>query len=153
MQKLRFVALLLMLPLVAFGVSTNAQQGAGSSSGSPGGTLSATLSGKAEVPGPGDPDGSGTAKITVAPDKGEVCFELAVADIAPAAAAHIHEASADKAGPVKVPLTAPKEGTSKGCASAAPELIKAMMQNPSNYYVNVHNAEFKAGAVRGQLSK
>jgi hypothetical protein len=31
------------------------------------------------------------------------------------------------------------------------DLIKAIQANPSNYYVNVHNAEYSAGAVRGQL--
>jgi hypothetical protein len=31
--------------------------------------------------------------------------------------------------------------------------IKHVMQNPANYYVNVHNAEFPDGAVRGQLGK
>jgi hypothetical protein len=39
-------------------------------------TFSAELSGAAEVPGPGDPDGSGTATITLDPSQGEVCFNL-----------------------------------------------------------------------------
>jgi len=49
------------------------------------------LSGAAEVPGPGDTDGSGMATITLNPEQREVCFELTVSNIAPAAAAHIHE--------------------------------------------------------------
>lgn len=116
-------------------------------------SLSIALTGAAEVPGPGDADGSGAAKLTFHADKGEVCYELTVANIEPAAAAHIHEAPAGKAGPVKVGLEAPKSGSSKGCAKADAELIKTMMKNPANYYVNVHNAEFKAGAVRGQLAQ
>lgn len=115
--------------------------------------LSFALTGAAEAPGPGDSDGSGKVTLTLNPDKGEVCYEITVADIQPAMAAHIHEAPAGKAGPVKVGLDAPKSGSSKGCVSADGELIKTMLKNPSNYYVNVHNAEFKAGAVRGQLTQ
>src|SRR5919108_4339554 len=74
-----------------------------------------TLTGTAEVPGPGDSDGSGTVKLTLNPDKGEVCYELTVANIQEATAAHIHEGAMGKEGPVKVGLEAPKTGTAKRC--------------------------------------
>jgi hypothetical protein len=114
-----------------------------------------TLTGAAEVPGPGDPDGSGTAWLRLNPGQEEVCFELSVSNIAlPATGAHIHVGTADVAGPVVVPLTAPDgSGTSSGCVSADQDLILDIMQNPEGYYVNVHSTEFPAGAVRGQLSK
>jgi hypothetical protein len=115
--------------------------------------LATTMTGAAEVPGPGDPDGSGTASITLNPGQGQVCFELTVSAIATATAAHIHVGPAGVAGPVVVGLAPPTSGTSSGCVSADPELIKAIIQNPEEYYVNVHNADFPAGAVRGQLSK
>jgi hypothetical protein len=116
--------------------------------------FSTTLTGAAEVPGPGDPDGSGTAALRLNPGQQEVCFELTVSGIAPATAAHIHVGPAGVAGPVVVPLAPPTSGTSSGCVTGVdPELIKAIIQNPQAYYVNVHNAEFPAGALRGQLSK
>src|SRR5687768_11368736 len=52
--------------------------------------LTATLTGAAEVPGPGDPDGSGTVRLTLNRGQAEVCFALEVTNIAPATAAHIH---------------------------------------------------------------
>jgi hypothetical protein len=114
-----------------------------------------TLTGAAEAPGPGDPDGSGTAFLSLNPGTGQVCFELSVSGIAlPASGAHIHVAPAGSPGPVVVPLTPPDEsGTSSGCVSASRELIIAIIQNPEAYYVNVHTTEFPPGAVRGQLSK
>jgi hypothetical protein len=117
--------------------------------------FSGTMTGAAERPGPGDPDGSGTFSFTFNQGEGEVCFWLSVADIAlPATGAHIHIAPATDPGPVVIPLTAPDEtGTSSGCVSADPSLIKAIRQNPENYYVNVHTSDFGGGAVRGQLSK
>jgi hypothetical protein len=115
--------------------------------------LSTTMTGGEEVPGPGDPDGSGEAFITLNHGSGEVCFQITVSDIAPATAAHIHEAPAGVAGGVVVGLTPPTGGSSSGCVSADRDLIKDIIQNPAEYYVNVHNADFPAGAVRGQLSK
>lgn len=121
-------------------------------------TFLTTLSGAEEVPGPGDPDGSGTARITLNHGQGTICYELTVVDIEPARAAHIHEAGAGAAGPVVVTLVAstlvaPTDGSSSGCVAADRALIKEIIQHPEDYYVNVHNAEFPAGALRGQLGK
>jgi hypothetical protein len=118
-------------------------------------TFSAELSGEAEVPGPGDPDGSGTASVTANLFKRQVCFELTVSDIGPAAAAHIHVGAPDVAGPVVVPLNpSPTDGSSSGCANnLEARLIRNIIQHPENYYVNVHNEEFQDGAIRGQLSR
>nr|WP_294693597.1 CHRD domain-containing protein [uncultured Friedmanniella sp.] len=64
--------------------------------------LSATLKGEREVPGPGDPDGRGTARIKVQQD--QVCFHLSWRSIEAPTAAHIHVGPRDVAGPVVVGL-------------------------------------------------
>jgi hypothetical protein len=116
--------------------------------------LTAVLTGDAEVPGPGDPDGDGLARITLNQGQKEVCFDLEVFDIAPAFAAHIHQGAAGVAGPVVVTLGPPTTGSSSGCVGGvAPNLIKEIRKHPSDFYVNVHNADFAPGALRGQLSK
>jgi len=116
------------------------------------------LTGEAEVtaagvPNQGDLDGTGTAELTINVGQGRICYTLNVSGIEPAAAAHIHEAPATTTGPVVVPLEAPTDGESSGCATVDRELAKDILKNPSDYYVNVHNAPFPAGALRGQLSK
>ena len=115
--------------------------------------LVTTMTGAAEVPGPGDPDGTGTATITLNPGKGEVCYELTVDKIAAANAAHIHSGAVDKAGPPVLTLKAPANGSSKECATLERDKIMDILKNPAMYYVNVHNAEYPDGAVRGQLGK
>jgi len=114
--------------------------------------LSTTMTGAAEAPGPGDPDGTGTASINLNPATGEICFSLTVANIAPATAAHIHRAPVGVPGPVVVPLTAPTSGSSLGCVIKDKSLVKEIQQHPERFYVNVHNAVYPAGAIRGQLS-
>jgi hypothetical protein len=121
--------------------------------------FSTVLTGAAEVPGPGDPDASGTAFITLNQGQGEVCFDLSWAGIdGTVVAAHIHAAPAGVAGPVVVPLftDVALAGTdsASGCvAGVSEDLIKDIRQNPENYYVNIHSTVFPAGAVRGQLGK
>jgi CHRD domain len=121
--------------------------------------FSTTLTGAAEVPGPGDADASGVALITLNQGQGEVCFDLSWAGIdGTVIAAHIHAAPAGVAGPVVVPLftgvALAGTDSASGCASGvSEELLKAIRQNPENYYVNIHSTVFPAGAVRGQLGK
>jgi len=117
--------------------------GAAEDSGRP---LSGELSGTAEVP-PADPDGSGTAFITLNQGQGRVCWQLTWSNIGAPFAAHIHAAPAGVNGPIVVPLS-PIDG---GCTNAQDALIKAIRQNPEGYYVNIHNTEFPGGAIRGQL--
>ena len=42
---------------------------------------------------------------------------------------------------------------SPGTVVVEKELVKEIRKNPEAYYVNVHNAAYPSGAVRGQLSK
>jgi hypothetical protein len=145
-QSVGLIGLIMFIAGISFVLSAqDPQQG--------GRPLSTTLTGAAEVPGPGDTDGTGTASITLNHGKGEVCYELSVDKIAAANAAHIHAGAVDKAGPPIANLTPPTNGSSKGCVALDKDKIKDVMQNPANYYVNVHNAEFPDGAVRGQLGK
>ena len=109
------------------------------------------LTGAAEVPGPGDDDGDGLANVFLEPDQGRICYDINVNGIGTATAAHIHEGGEDESGPVVVPLQPPAEGAIDGCAPAEAELIDRIEADPSGFYVNVHNAEFPDGAVRGQL--
>jgi len=142
-QSLGLIALILFVAGLSFVLSAQDQQG--------GRPITVTLMGAAEVPGPGDPDGTGTARLTFNPGKNQVCYELKVDKIAAANGAHIHAGVAGKAGPPIVTLTPPANGSSKECAPLAPEKITDIIRNPSNYYVNLNNAEFPKGAVRGQL--
>lgn len=136
-------------------IAENSSTEVGAANGEVGGRpLSAHLLGANEVPVMGDPDGSGTARVTVNIGQGSISYELSVSNIDPAAAAHIHRAPAGVAGPVIIALTAPTSGTSSGTITGIdPDLLKAIIQHPEEYYVNVHNAMYPGGAARGQLSK
>jgi len=134
--------------------------GAGSADDSQGGRpLTASLSGANEVSstgmlGVGDPDGSGIARVTVNPGKNLVCWDITVANIdRPLTGGHIHEAAAGSNGPIVVDFfggTERLEGctTPKGGTTA-----REILNDPSGYYVNIHNTQFPGGAIRGQLSK
>ena len=108
------------------------------------------LQGEEEVPTLGDLDGTGFAVVVAVPDAGLVCYVVVVFGIAPATAAHIHEAPRGIAGPVVVGLQPPTGGGSGGCIPNQAE-AEDIAEDPSDYYVNVHNAEFPGGALRGKL--
>lgn len=111
----------------------------------------ATLSGAAEVPGPGDPDGSGIAEFSLVDRTDNLCYEITVVGIDAPTAAHIHRGAAGVAGPPVLTLNTPTDGESTDCTSVPSELIDEIERNPAGFYINVHNAAYPNGAVRGQL--
>lgn len=149
MSRLFFAALVLVLSFTLMGSSTYPSDAHTDEH-----ELEAKLSGKTEVPGPGDPDGKGKAEITLKMEGHQVCWEIKVKKITlPAAAAHIHFGAKGVAGPVVVTLSPPNaKGVSSGCTTVAHDLHMNLHMHPEQYYVNVHNSNFPGGAVRGQLS-
>jgi hypothetical protein len=73
---------------------------------------------------------------------------------APPTAAHVHEGNAGVNGPIVITLTPPATGdpgASSECLTVDTTLLADILQHPSQYYVNVHNATFPGGAIRDQL--
>ena len=137
--------------LIAAAASMTVAAGASASDG--GRPFTVQMTGAAERPTPGDPDGSGTATFRVNAGQGQVCYTLTVANIEPATAAHVHRAPPTSAGPVVIPLDPPTDGSSEGCATVTRALAQELIQSPGSFYVNVHNTPVPGGAVRGQLSR
>ncbi len=113
------------------------------------------MTGAMEVPGPGDPNASGSTVLQLNSDNGMVCYTIKTAGVTrpPLTAGHIHIGAAGVAGPVVIPL--PLTGGPNlfgGCTFADPTLVAAIIANPGAYYTNVHDAQFPSGVMRGQLS-
>ncbi|MFP5247040.1 MAG: CHRD domain-containing protein [Thermoanaerobaculia bacterium] len=115
-------------------------------------TFGATLLGANEKPNPGDPDGNGFAIVRIDTTNNKVQYAIVTRNIAPPGLAHIHRGTADVAGPVVVDFHPTFfQGSAAGTVDADPTILAEILANPAGFYVNVHNADFPAGAIRGQL--
>lgn len=141
--------------------------------------LSADLDGRQEVNTSGnnaivgDPNGRGEFYVFAIDSAGGVdnskvlCYNLQVKRIAEldlppggGRAAHIHSGKAGENGPVVANLAWPQDGQAADCLDArlrptqfplGDAVVADILAHPENYYVNVHNAEYPGGAIRGQL--
>jgi CHRD domain len=114
--------------------------------------LTAQLSGDQEVPDEGV--GSGTARLTLDPATGRVCFNIRLRGVGPTAAGHIHAGRSGVAGDVLVPLYDQATRRPRGCArDVEAAVIRRILRRPGRFYVNVHTADYPGGAARGQLEK
>jgi hypothetical protein len=113
----------------------------------------AGLDGSKVVPGPGDPDGSGTARIKSASEAETVCYKIRFKNIGKATYGHIHLGASGESGDKVVKLFASKKGKSspvEGCRHGVPPAtIERFHDNAS--YVDIHTERFPDGALRGQL--
>jgi len=124
-----------------------------------GGGFRALLDADQEVQKPGGSpvgDPNGHAVSFVRPKGTSVGYSLAWVGIAPPTVGHLHEGQRGVNGPVKVELfTTPIPSSIFAVSGIAPNqdaaVVQGIRKNPRGFYVNVHNAEFKDGALRGQL--
>ena len=144
---------LLAAPAAAAGASTSRTSGKVT-------RLAATLSGANEVPGPGDQDGRGKAVVRLSGTT--ACYLLEWSGIGAPTAAHIHQGGAGVAGPVVVLFFQPGTNAASlpgtlssvaGCVDVDPALAGRIAASPRDWYVNIHTADFAAGAIRGQLHR
>ncbi|HKC03157.1 MAG TPA: CHRD domain-containing protein [Sphingomicrobium sp.] len=105
----------------------------------------------------GDPDGTGTANITVNVGQQRVCWKITTSNLSTITRAHIHKAPAGIAGPIVVGFFEANDVRLDGCTPTTQpldrRLLQDIIQHPQAYYVNVHTVDFPNGAIRGQLSK
>jgi hypothetical protein len=117
--------------------------------------FAAHLAGDREVGTAGDVDGWGLGVVGLGADT--VTYYLWVTDINQPTMAHIHAASAGQSGGVVIDFAAaftevaPNTWVATGSVAAEPGTIGAVLDSPAGFYVNIHNADFPSGAVRGQV--
>lgn len=127
------------------------------------GHFSVQLTGK-EVPPGGDPEGQGYARLDLDPEHETACFDIKWKRLDGAVTAfHLHAAPRGSEGPHWIDLFNDKHfagarNTVSGCVHvnashgmSPRDKIRAVVQNPSDFYLNVHSTKFEDGAIRGQL--
>lgn len=110
----------------------------------------------------GDPNGRGEAYVFgVDGDDATLCYVLVVDKIDTATAAHIHEGAEGTNGPVVASLAAPGDDDAADCLTEGETgkfptgesgIVQRILENPEDFYINVHNATYPGGAIRGQLA-
>ena len=126
-------------------------------------TLRANLTGAQELQA-ADADGTGKAKVTIAADKGRLCWDISFRRAGTANRGHIHAGDAATNGPIVVAFfdlqaspADPRHDTLEtkqklsGCQDVEAALLADIIASPQNYYVNLHNARYPAGMMRCQL--
>ncbi|MDZ4830104.1 MAG: CHRD domain-containing protein [Phycisphaerae bacterium] len=119
-------------------------------------TFPITMTGAQEVPGAGDTDGGATGTLTVDSGTNMISWNFTYTNIAAPNAMHIHAAQDGVSGGVVINLGTATSGGAGTLISQTPTSaanIAAVLANPQNFYVNIHNAAFGGGAVRGQIPK
>jgi hypothetical protein len=112
-------------------------------------TQTLTLSGANEVPPVVGSPMSGTATVTINPDR-TVVVKVSVTGMT-ATASHIHEGAPGTNGPVIVPFT--KTGDNTFASSDGAKLTESQYASykAGNLYVNVHSAAHPVGELRAPI--
>lgn len=104
----------------------------------------------------GDPRGTAVELLRI---KGnQITFEITWHNLGAPTVARVHAGSAGTNGSSVIPMmTAPMSSTLTAVAGSVtvndPRLLVRLVNNPNQFYVNLGNAKYPGGAVRGQFRK
>lgn len=106
------------------------------------------LTSAASVP-KGPPHASGRAVVKLSEKTHQACWTISVHGVTKLLSTHVRKAPPGKVGPVVIPLGARFART--GCVIVPLKTIKAVIEKPAAYYVDVLARKYLNGALRGQL--
>ena len=113
--------------------------------------LKADLKASNEVP-PNESKGTGSVTATFDSDSNKLSWKGTVSDLTGTiTAAHFHAAEAGKNGAVAVPIIGADKGSFEGSATLTDTQAEDLMAG--KWYVNIHTTSYKAGEIRGQMTK
>jgi hypothetical protein len=151
---------LVALALAGCGSSNNAastaatETAATSSATAPGGSASSApttyhvnLAGFSK----GSPNGSGLAVVTVNPPKGELCWMFSeLTNVPSPTVARLFRSFPGATGAHGFLLGHTYKPS--GCIHLEPGILELINSKPQRFFVNIHDAQFPEGAIRGPLS-
>jgi hypothetical protein len=105
------------------------------------------------VPGPGDPDGYGTARLPNDSEAGRICWNINTELIdVPLTGALIQAGGAGQVGEVQLVLFDNEfDPDPSGCKTANNQLLRDLNQKSREFYLQIGNISYPGGAIRGQL--
>ena len=113
--------------------------------------LKADLKASNEVP-PNESKGTGSVTATFDSDSNKLSWKGTVSGlIGTVTAAHFHAAEAGRNGAVAVPIIGADNGSFEGSATLTDTQAEDLMAG--RWYVNIHTTTYKAGEIRGQVTK
>ncbi len=110
-----------------------------------------------QVPDGGDDNGRGTAVLKLDAKRKTVCYLVHWRKLdGKVEAMHLHKGDAGEVGPHAVDLLMDaklkgKRGGDADCVDAPRKTIRAIIDDPQDYYLNIHTTEHEDGSIRGQL--
>ena len=112
------------------------------------------MTGDQVVPGPGDPDGFGTARLPNDAATGRICWNIDTERIdLPLTGTLIHAGGAGQVGVVVLQLFGEVDTPDpSGCRTVTnTQLLRDLNQKSQEFYLEIGNAVYPEGAIRGQL--
>jgi hypothetical protein len=104
----------------------------------------------------GDQDGAAHGTLSIDSETGRIVWGLYYDGIAAPTAMHIHRGAAGESGGVIIPLNVESklgDGALTGTVTGELDAVGEILAAPESFYINIHNGDFRGGALRAQLGK